>query len=61
MSINNSSLEESKFLSKKSKPEKGAYTSFNSLTGKMEVKPVSQAMRDYISNGFAKLKPSTNK
>ena len=35
--------------------KRGIYTSYNALTGRAEVKSVSQSMHEFIKDGFAKL------
>jgi len=37
------------------KPRSGNYTSYNSLAGKVEIKSVSEAMGEYIREGFRKI------
>jgi len=44
----------------KKSSERGTYTSYNSLAGKIEVPSVSEAMRDFIKNEFNKLKEKGN-
>ena len=52
--INHNTKDKSKDLSSKREDKQDIYISYNSLSQKGEIKSVSQAMREYIKNGFAK-------
>jgi len=55
MSKNGNSLEHVARSSRQTETKRGSYTSYNALAGRVEVKSVSDAMRDYIKAEFKKI------
>lgn len=54
MAVDNNHRNKSKYLSVKDEGRRDIYISYNTLSQRGEEKSVSQAMHEYIKNGFAK-------
>lgn len=57
--IDKNKFDKSKKLPTKAKWQSDVYISYNSLSSRGELRSVSQAMRNYIKEGFAKIESTT--